>query len=204
MEPALCSTSREVDLIDLLLVLARHKKTILQITIAAAVIAGGIVSLLLPKMYTASTTILPPQQSQSSLASMLGQFGALSGLAGRDLGLKNPSDLFVAMLKSRAVEDQLIDHFDLRKVYGCKTYQDARKKLENRSYIVAGDEGLITISRDRPRPQAGGRHGQRLMSTQLHSLNRAPGHHRSCPAAAVLSAEAGCASAKTWRGPSWP
>jgi tyrosine-protein kinase Etk/Wzc len=80
------------------------------------------------------------------VASMLGQFGAISGLGVRDLGLKNPSDLFVAMLKNRAVEDQLVDRFDLRKGYGAKTYLDARKKLEGRTQIVAGDEGLITIS----------------------------------------------------------
>jgi uncharacterized protein involved in exopolysaccharide biosynthesis len=136
---------REVDLIDLLLVLSRRRKTILQITLAATLVAV-FVSLLLPKMYTATATILPPQESQSSLSSILGQFGALSGLAGRDLGLKNPSDLFVAMLRSRSIEDQLIDSSDLRKVYGVKTYQEARKKLEDRSQIAAGDEGLITIS----------------------------------------------------------
>lgn len=139
------SGRNEVDLIDLLLVLARRKKMIIQITIAAALIAV-VVSLLLPKMYTATTTILPPEESQSSLTSMLGQFGALSGLASKDLGMKNPSDLFAAMLQSRSIGDRLVDDFDLRKVYGVKTYQDARKKLAARSQISAGDEGLITIS----------------------------------------------------------
>ena len=138
------SKPREVDFLDLLLVLAKGKKTILLMTLGVAVLAG-IVSLLLPKMYTATTTILPPEESQSSLSSMLGQFG-LTGLAGKDLGIKDPSDLFVAMLKSRTIEDQLIDRFDLRKVYGVKTYQAARAKLESRSRISAGDEGLITVS----------------------------------------------------------
>ncbi len=163
------AAGREVDLIDLLLVLAQHKKRILQITIAAAVIAA-IVSFLLPKMYTASTTILPPQQSQSSLSAMLGQFGALSGLEGRDLGLKNPSDLFVAMLKNRAVEDQLIDRFDLRQVYGARTYQDARKKLEGRTQIVAGDEGLITISVSDRNPRRAADLANGYVDA-LHSLN---------------------------------
>jgi tyrosine-protein kinase Etk/Wzc len=143
MEPEVAG-GHEVDLIDLLLVLTQRKKAILQITIAVAIVAV-MVALLLPKMYTATATILPPQESQSTLSSMLGQFGAL-GLAGKDLGLKNPSDLFVAMLKSRSIEDQLVDDFDLRKVYGVKTYLEARKNLEGRSQIAAGDEGLITIS----------------------------------------------------------
>jgi uncharacterized protein involved in exopolysaccharide biosynthesis len=136
---------REIDLIDLLLVLARRKETILLIPLAAAALAV-VVSLLLPKMYTATATILPPEESQSSLSLMLGQLGGFSGLSGRDLGLKNPSDLVVAMLKSRTIEDQLVDRFDLRGVYGVKTYQDARKKLEGHSRIEAGDEGLITLA----------------------------------------------------------
>lgn len=143
MEPEVAG-GHEVDLIDLLLVLSQRKKRILQITIAVAIVAV-IVALLLPKMYTATATILPPQESQSTLSSMLGQFGAL-GLASKDLGLKNPSDLFVAMLKSRSIEDRLVDDFDLRKVYGVKTYLEARRNLEGRSQITAGDEGLITIS----------------------------------------------------------
>ena len=50
------------------------------------------------------------------------------------------------MLKSRTVEDGIIDQFDLRKVYGYERYQDTRKKLEGRSNIAAGDEGIISIS----------------------------------------------------------
>lgn len=144
LEPEVAG-GREVDLIDLLLLLSQNKKVILQITIAVAVLAV-IVSLLLPKMYTATATILPPQESPSTLSSMLGQFGAISGLSSRDLGLKNPSDLFVAMLKSRSIQDQIVDSFDLRKIYGIKTIQGARTTLDGRSQITAGDEGLITIA----------------------------------------------------------
>src|SRR5271157_6046973 len=104
------------DVIEILLVLAREKKPILLVTVAVAVLAT-IVVFLLPNMYTATTTILPPEQKQSSLNSMLGQIGALAGLGASDLGLKNPADLFVAMLTSRTIEDSLINRFDLRKVY---------------------------------------------------------------------------------------
>ena len=53
----------EPDMIEMLLVLARAKKRILQITLAAALGATAIV-FLLPNMYTATATILPPQQKQ--------------------------------------------------------------------------------------------------------------------------------------------
>ena len=160
---------REPDWIDFWLVLAQGKKAILQATIAVALLAI-VVSLLLPKMYTATTTILPPEENPSTLTSILGQFGGLGGLAGKDLGMKNPSDLFVVMLQSRSIADRLVDDFDLRKIYGVKTYQDARKKLASRSTISAGDEGLITISvADRDPKRAADLANAYV--TALHSLN---------------------------------
>lgn len=161
----------EADMVELLLVLAREKKRILQITVAAALLAT-IVVFLLPKMYTATTTILPPQQKQSALNSMLGQIGALASLGGAsDLGLKNPADLFVAMLKSRTIEDNLINQFDLRKVYWVKRYQDARKKLESHSDIVATKEGLISISVTDREPRRAADIANAYVE-ELHNLNQ--------------------------------
>jgi tyrosine-protein kinase Etk/Wzc len=144
-QPPAVEGPREVDAIAVLQVLANHKMRILKVTLAAALLAL-IVSLLLPKMYTATTTVLPPQQNQSTATAMLGQLGAIAGLRSADLGLQNSDDLFVAMLHSRTIEDNLIDRFDLRRVYWVKQYQAARKTLEGRSKIVAGDEGLISVS----------------------------------------------------------
>jgi uncharacterized protein involved in exopolysaccharide biosynthesis len=144
LQPAI-ERPREVDAIAVLLVLTSNKMRILKITLAVALLAL-IVSLLLPKMYTATTTVLPPQQNQSTVTAMLGQLGAIAGLGSADLGLKNPDDLFVAMLGSRTIQDRLIDRFDLRRVYSVRQYQAARKTLESRSDIVAEKEGLISIS----------------------------------------------------------
>jgi uncharacterized protein involved in exopolysaccharide biosynthesis len=144
-EPEVAGGRNKADLIELLLALARGKKAILKVTITAALLAT-IVSFLLPKTYTATSTILPPQQKQSALNSMLGQIGAIAGLSGGDLGLRNPDDVFVAMLTSRTIEDNLINRFDLRKAYRVKRYQDAEKKLRQNSEVIATKEGLISIS----------------------------------------------------------
>jgi uncharacterized protein involved in exopolysaccharide biosynthesis len=144
-EPEVAGGRNKADLIELLLALARGKKAILKVTITAALLAT-IVSFLLPKTYTATSTILPPQQKQSALNSMLGQIGAIAGLSGGDLGLRNPDDVFVAMLTSRTIEDNLINRFDLRKAYRVKRYQDAEKKLKQNSEVIATKEGLISIS----------------------------------------------------------
>jgi tyrosine-protein kinase Etk/Wzc len=160
----------EADVIELFLVLARQKKLILQITLAVALVAT-IVSFLLPKTYTATATILPPQQKQSAITSMLGQFGAIAGLNVADMGLKNPADIFVAMLRSRTIEDNLINRFDLRAVFGVSRYQDARKKLDSRSEIIATKEGLISISVSDREPKRSAEIANAYVD-ELHTLNQ--------------------------------
>src|SRR5271157_1204136 len=160
----------EPDVIEILLVLAREKKRILQITLGAALLAT-IVAFLMPTMYTATATILPPERKQSTLNSMIGQIGAIAGLGGADLGLKNPADVFVAMLKSRTIEDDLINRFDLRKVYRVKRYQDARRKLDSNSEIVVEKEGLISVSVTDHEPKRAAEIANAYVD-ELYSLNQ--------------------------------
>src|SRR6266849_5789414 len=134
-----------VSLLDMLIVLAKHKKIVLGFPLGAAVVAV-IVSLVLPKWYEATSRILPPQQQQSTTAAMLSQLGGLANLAGAaGLGLKNPSDLYVGLLKSRTVADALIQHFDLLKLYDEDYPSEARKELDRHTTIRTGKEGIIAI-----------------------------------------------------------
>ena len=151
LRPSAMVVRRETNprqLLDWLIVLSQRKRIILRTTLASAVLAA-IVALILPNRYTATANILPPQQSQSLAASMIGQLGALgpmAAMAQKDLGLKNSSDLYVGMLRSRTAEDALIRRFDLLRVYRDKRMSDARKHLENASSIVVGKDGFIRIS----------------------------------------------------------
>ena len=143
----------EINLLDLLIVLAKRKKMILSVTFGAALLAAGI-SLLLPNIYTATSKILPPQSNQSSSvnAIMLGQLGGLAGAAG-GLGLKDPNALYIAMLKSRNIMERVVRRFDLQKVYEKKTMTDTLKALEGASSISAGKDGVITVEVDDKDPQ---------------------------------------------------
>jgi uncharacterized protein involved in exopolysaccharide biosynthesis len=134
----------EFSLLDFLLVLARHKRLVLGLPAAAAIVAL-VVAFLMPKWYTATAKLLPPQQSQSSALAILGQLGGLAGGASQALGSKNPSDIYIAMLKSRTVADKLIERFDLKKVYDEDLLFDTRKELARNSTISASKEGVITV-----------------------------------------------------------
>src|ERR1051326_7793536 len=134
-------------LLDLLLVVARRKWLILGMS-ALGAIAATAAALLLPPQFTGTAVIMPPAQQQSTASALLGQLGPIAGLAGRDLGIKNPSDLYIGILTGRTIADDLIVRFDLRRLYRVDTMMDARKRLASLSSIAAGKDSLIKISVD--------------------------------------------------------
>ena len=101
----------ETRLLDLAIVLAKRKKLVLGLPFVVAIIAVA-VSLLLPKIYTGTAKMLPPQQKESAAAAMLGTLAATptigaGALLGYALGtLRNPNDLYVGILKSRTIADR--------------------------------------------------------------------------------------------------
>jgi tyrosine-protein kinase Etk/Wzc len=133
--------------LDWLIVFAKHKVFIFWFVVGAfgLSIAG---SLLLPTYYTGEVKLLPPQQGQSmgALVGELGQLGGLLGaVSGKDL-LKNPGDLYAAMLHSRTIADNLIDRFSLMSSYKAKKRVDAYKRLESLTEISVSKVGIISIS----------------------------------------------------------
>ena len=152
-DPRTTDHEDEISLLDLLIVLAKHKKLILGLSFVVAVLAAGI-SLLLPNIYTGTTKIMPPQQNQLAGAAMLAQLGGgLGGLAGGVAGLKNPSDLYVGMLKSRTVADNIIQRFGLTQLYDVDYLSEARKHLEKVSDVTSGKDGIITVEVDDKDPK---------------------------------------------------
>ncbi|HTF66967.1 MAG TPA: Wzz/FepE/Etk N-terminal domain-containing protein [Edaphobacter sp.] len=140
---------------DLLILLVKRRRFILAVTFGTAVITAC-VSMVLPARYTAYTSVLPPQQS-SSAASFLSQMAGsegLAALAGSNLGVKNQVDVYVAMFKSRTVEDAMIHRFDLMRAYKVKRLSNARMIFEDRSTVVAGlKDGVIRVSIEGPTPE---------------------------------------------------
>jgi hypothetical protein len=99
----------------------------------------------LPGLKICMGTLIIQQQNQLVANALAGQLSGGATLELRDLFLKNPSDVFVARLKSRTVEDALVNQFHLRKIYDVKRYRDARKILEKRNDIDPEKEAMISI-----------------------------------------------------------
>jgi uncharacterized protein involved in exopolysaccharide biosynthesis len=143
----------EISLLDLLQTVADNLRLLILGPLLAGLAALGI-SFAIAPTYTATVRFLPPQQQQSSAASMLASLGALGGLAGAASGLKNPSDQYLAFMRSQSVQDALIDRFDLIKRYEADLREDARKTLQASSRSSSGTkDGLITVEVDDKDPK---------------------------------------------------
>jgi uncharacterized protein involved in exopolysaccharide biosynthesis len=140
----------------------------------AGLLLSVVVALLIPNRYQSVARLMPPDnQSGSGLAmaaaALSGQGSGLAGMAGDMLGFKSTSDLFVGVLTSRTVADQLIQKFNLQKVYGVRRMEDARKSLaactdasvDRKSQIIT-----ITVTDNNPQRTAA------MAQAYVEELNR--------------------------------
>jgi tyrosine-protein kinase Etk/Wzc len=141
----------EIGLLDILIFVAKHKALLIAATSVGTVLSV-IIALLMPNVYTGSAKVMPPQQSQSMAAVLVGQLGGLANVAGNSLGIKNPNDLYVGILKSRTIADNIIRQFQLQEIYGTPTMVETRKVLSDHTNISSGKDGLITIEFDDREP----------------------------------------------------
>lgn len=140
----------QTSLIEPLLILADRKFFIFKFVVAA-VILTVVTVLLWPSKYTAKAKLMPPQQSQSMASAMMGQLGFLASAAGKDFGLRNPSELYVVILRSDTIANDLVDRFGFMKDF--KKRDQAIKKLQDMSEITTEREGVIYISVTDREPQ---------------------------------------------------
>ncbi|MGA2348925.1 MAG: Wzz/FepE/Etk N-terminal domain-containing protein [Terracidiphilus sp.] len=127
---------------------ALERRKLIGITALVIVALTLMVILLLPNRYTASIVILPPQQAASAGAAMMAQLSSMGAMASAGgMGIKNPNDLQVALLKSRTVEDAMIERFALQSLYHRKYLSTTRKRWERDTLIDNGiKDGLIRLS----------------------------------------------------------
>jgi len=153
--------------------LASHAKFLACMTGAGLLTALGI-AFLIPPRYESTTRLMPPDSQTGSSAAMVsalarGAGSGLAGLGGEVLGLKSTGVLFVGMLESRTVEDDVIEKFDLKRVYGVKRGDDAQRELARNTEISEDHKsGIITIRVTDKKPERA-----RAMATEYaEELNR--------------------------------
>lgn len=142
------ATESRIDLLTVFVVLAKTKWRVILMTVGGLTI-GIILSCVIRPKYTATAVILPPQQATSTAAILSGQMGSLSSassLGGGMLGLKSPTDMYIGILESRTIADNVIAACNLRQRYKSRTLVDAEAALQAHSIFESGKDNLIHLS----------------------------------------------------------
>src|SRR5262249_27982206 len=134
-----------------------HRITICRVGLWALVVSTAI-AFLIPSKYDSTVRVMPPD-AQGDTGMMLAALsaktgiapGGLASLAGSVLGMKNTGALFVDLLQSRTVQDNIVDRFHLQKVYWKRYKQDAREVLGNRTDVKEDRKSgvIVIVVRDR-------------------------------------------------------
>jgi uncharacterized protein involved in exopolysaccharide biosynthesis len=143
----------------------------------------ALIAFLIPSRYRSTATLMPPDQNSNSglgmLATLVGRASSggatssdgagLSGIASDVLGLKGSGALFVGILQSRTVQDDLVSKFDLRKLYRDRRWEDARDELEANTDVEENRKSeLLSVSVTDKSPQR----AAAMASEYVEELNR--------------------------------
>jgi len=116
----------------------------------AGLLLSAFVAVFYPK-YESTVQIMPPDTGSNSALALalpaLSKSPGLAGLASELLGAKNNGALFIKIMESRTVQDDLITRFDLRLRYQTQYWEAARAKLLSRTTIAEDKKsGVIAVS----------------------------------------------------------
>lgn len=111
-------------------------------------------SLIVPEIFTASTTLIPSDRKQSSAMAMLSQLGPLAGMAGGAMG-GGDTEVLLTMLKSRRIQDKIIASHQLTMSDSEElTLDEARELLAEVTMVSLGrKDGVITVSVKKESPE---------------------------------------------------
>lgn len=145
--------TREIKIQDYIRVIVKWRRIII-FNVGVITLLAIIISLVLPKKYTATTSLLPPMSSQEGLGLQIpGVLAGMAGVAGV-MGMgATPSDLFAAVLKSKTVMKGVIEDHNLMEVYKQKTMTETYEKLEKNTDIEVSPEAIITIATTAKTPE---------------------------------------------------
>jgi len=138
----------EINLLDYWRVLRKRGRMILGLVFVSVFTAGFYSYFVMTKIYESKATILPPRESGGGGGAIAAALAA-SG-AGQFLGGLVPSgggnrDVFLAILKSRTMAQDLVERFKLKEYYKAAYIEDAIKGLQGATDISISKEGAISV-----------------------------------------------------------
>jgi uncharacterized protein involved in exopolysaccharide biosynthesis len=129
--PGMTDDEDEINLLDLFIVLLKHKVMIFSIVVLAG-IAAVVISLLMPDVYRSEATIAPTTQEKGGGAlSALGGFGAMIA-SEVGIGATGSLEQFDVVLKSRELTNSIVRKYDLMPFLFEKSWDAENKKWKEK------------------------------------------------------------------------
>ncbi len=157
--------------------LIAKRKFVLAAALLAALISA-FVSLMLPKWFTASTSVFPPEPKSaiSPYAQIIQNLQA--PLLGPTAIGARPGTIYIDIIKSRSLGEKIIDEFDLKHLYGTPLMEDALDVLHSHTYFSLLENGLLKISFEHPDPEGAAAIANRFVElldefTRQYNISRA-------------------------------
>jgi uncharacterized protein involved in exopolysaccharide biosynthesis len=136
----------EINLLDYIRVVYKFRRMIVLICLIALA-ATTIVSLLLPKVYAATATVVPPLETLQGTLGMSDRFGAMkSSILSDAIGVTSIANMYAGILKSRAVTGRIVDRFNLINVYEAEYQNGAIETLKGNTAIDISNEGIVRVT----------------------------------------------------------
>ncbi|GBD92890.1 tyrosine-protein kinase ptk [bacterium BMS3Abin05] len=130
--------------VDVFHVLTKWRKFIFYNFLIFSIVAA-IISFILPKWYTSTAVLFPPQKTQSLGAGFMSMLTELPINLPSLPGMVTPADVYLAILRSRNVNESVIRKLDLKKRFGTETDVGTLEILRNRTFFDKTEEDLLVI-----------------------------------------------------------
>ncbi|MGO9316347.1 MAG: GumC family protein [Terracidiphilus sp.] len=140
----------EIPVAKLVAAIWQRRRWLAMVTGIGMLLAIGL-AYYLPEQYISTAQLMPPDaqslSNSSTLSALAGAGSIVPGMTGGLLSARTPSGTFIGIMYSQTAQDDIINRFDLRRVYHCKLYVDARKILTERTTIVEDKKsGIVSIA----------------------------------------------------------
>jgi uncharacterized protein involved in exopolysaccharide biosynthesis len=140
----------EIPIAELVAAVWQRRRWLAKVTGLGMLLAAGI-AFMIPYKYISTAQLMPPDaqslSSTSALSILTGASSVVPSLTGGLMSQRTPSGTYIGVMYSQTAQDDIINRFDLRRVYHCKLYITARKTLTKRTTIIEDKKsGIVSIA----------------------------------------------------------
>jgi tyrosine-protein kinase Etk/Wzc len=133
----------EINLMDILLVIAKYNRFILAFTAVSAALAF-VYALKQPILYSSNALIMPPQAPMSQTSMLMGQLSSLGLGAGVSSASGSGASIGI-LIKSQKLAYQVVKRLDLQSLYKVKNIEAARNVLATVTKVTVNNKEGTTL-----------------------------------------------------------